>query len=138
MLFDAMSGRRLLDVYPDAASWTDDVTVVGHGMQLTGSLTSPGTVVVAGRFDGEIVCDRLVRVMPGGVVKGPVRAEAVLVEGAVDGDIAAARHVELARTGRVRGDVTGPRVAVAEGAYLQGRLRATDGRIQRYREKRRG
>jgi cytoskeletal protein CcmA (bactofilin family) len=91
---------------------------------------------VAGRVDGEIVSDELVRVMPGGVVKGPIRAEAVLVEGAVDGDIIVAGQIELARTGRVRGDVTGPRVAVAEGAYLKGRLRATAGRIQRYREKR--
>ena len=126
----------MLDTYPGAVSWNDDVTIVGHGMRLEGSLTTAGVVVVAGRVDGEIVSDELVRVMPGGVVKGPIRAEAVLVEGAVDGDIIVAGQIELARTGRVRGDVTGPSVAVAEGAYLKGRLRATAGRIHRYREKR--
>ena len=44
---------------------------------------------------------------------------------------------ELGGTGRVRGDLHGPRVAMAEGAYLKGKVRATSGGVHRYRERRR-
>ncbi len=131
-----MPERRLLDRYPSAESWTDDVTVVGHGMQLSGRLTSADVIVIAGRVDGPVVSEKLVRVLPGGVVRGPIRAEAVVIEGAVEGDVVVDDQIELARSGRVRGDVIGPHVAVAEGAYLQGRLRATVGKIRRFRESR--
>jgi len=134
----AMSERRLLDRFPAAVSWTDDVTVIGHGMQLSGRLTSADVIVVAGRVDGPIVSEKLVRVLPGGFVRGPIRALAVVIEGAVEGDVVVDEQIELTKSGRVRGDVIGPHVAVAEGAFLQGRLRATVGKIRRYRESRGG
>jgi cytoskeletal protein CcmA (bactofilin family) len=133
-----MSEERLLDRYPEAIAWTDEVTVVGHGMHLEGDLSSAGVVVVAGLVDGSVESERLVRILPGGVVRGPIRASSAVIEGAVDGDIEVEDQIELAPSGRVRGDVSGPRVAVAEGAYLKGRLRATAGRIHQYREKRAG
>ena len=77
------------------------------------------------------------RVIHGAVVQGAISARAVMVEGAVDGPIEVGEQFELAGSGRVRGDVSGPRIAVAEGAYLKGRVRATEGPVRRFREKRR-
>lgn len=131
-----MPARRILDRYPNAIEWTEAVTVIGHGIALDGQLKARDCVIVGGRLDGGVTCDKLVRVLPGGLVRGPVEAEAVLVEGAVDGDILVRSQFELARTGRVRGDVEGPRISVSEGAYLKGRLRSTAGRIHRFRERR--
>ncbi|RMG46391.1 MAG: polymer-forming cytoskeletal protein [Acidobacteria bacterium] len=127
---------RLLDRYPGATQWSDDVTVVGHGMTVEGELSSEGTIVIAGRVVGPVSSGTLVRVMQGAVVEGSIRAKCVLVEGAVDGEIGVQDQFELAESGRVRGDVTGPRIAVAEGAYLKGRLRATAGTVHRFRERR--
>jgi len=128
---------RLLDRYPSASEWSDEVTVIGHGMTVEGEISSEGTVVVAGHVIGPIRSGMLVRVMQGAVVEGGIEARCVLIEGAVDGSIGVEDQFELSATGRVRGDVTGPRIAVAEGAYLKGRLRATAGPVHRFRERRR-
>jgi cytoskeletal protein CcmA (bactofilin family) len=130
-----MTERRLLDRF-ELHSLADDVTVVGPDLFLEGEIESPGSVVVAGRVDGPITSGGLVRVLMGAAVKGPIQAKAALVEGAVDGDLAVEEQFELAATGRVRGDVSGPRVAVAEGAYLKGKVRASTGGVTRFREKR--
>ncbi|UCF69081.1 MAG: polymer-forming cytoskeletal protein, partial [Acidobacteriota bacterium] len=80
-----MAEQRILDRFPGAVQWTDEVTIVGHQMALEGELVSEGTIVVGGRVNGPIVSQDLVRVLQGAVVNGSIRGRAVLVEGAVDG-----------------------------------------------------
>ena len=132
-----MSTRRLLDRFPEALACPEEVTVVGPGLVLEGEIEADASVVVAGRVEGAIRSGGLVRVIHGAVVQGPIRARAVMVEGAVDGPIEVTEQFELAGTGRVRGDVSGPRIAVSEGAYLKGKVRATEAPVRRFREKRR-
>jgi len=105
-------------------------------MTLEGRLASDDVIIVAGRHEGAIDCESLVRIVPGGHVRGPIHAEAVVVEGAVEGDIVVSGQFELAPSGRVRGDVEGPKVAVAEGGFLHGSLRASPGGLRRYRDRR--
>ncbi len=128
--------RRLLDRYPEAVAWDETVTVIGPRFHLEGDVEAEGTVVVAGRVDGGIRSGRFVRVLHGAVVRGPIRGRDILVEGAVDGDVTAEGHLELGKTGRVRGDLSGERIAMAEGAYLRGRVIARSGRIRRFRDRR--
>lgn len=131
-----MVHRRLFDRFPEAREWSDDVTVIGPGMRLAGEIESEGTVVVAGRVDGRVRSGRMVLVLVGGVVTGPILAEAAVIDGAVDGDVEVVDQFELGASGRLRGDVTGPRIAVAEGAYLKGRVRPTGGPVKHFRERR--
>jgi cytoskeletal protein CcmA (bactofilin family) len=138
MLRGMPATRRLLDRYPAATSWTDETTVIGPGFVLDGEIETPGCVVVSGRVDGPIRAGELVLVRLGAVVRGPLDAESVLIEGAVEGDVEVADQFELGVSGRLRGDVSGPRIAVAEGAYLKGRVRASAGGIKKFRERRHG
>jgi cytoskeletal protein CcmA (bactofilin family) len=61
-------------------------------------------------------------VAPGGTVSGDIRGDEVIVAGRVEGDIAATARVELRDGGTVKGDLTAPRIAVQEGAELNGRI----------------
>ncbi len=134
----AADRRRLADRYQDASRWGDDLTVIGPGMVFEGDVESPGSVVVAGRIDGQVRAAELVHVAHGAVVRGPIEAGAAKIEGAVDGEIRVRDQLELGVSGRVRGDVTSPRVAVADGAYLKGKVRAAEGGVTHFREKRGG
>ena len=127
----------MVDRYENAQSWDDEATVIGRGMAFEGEIQAKSSVVIGGRVDGSIHCESVVRVMQGGVVQGPITAESVVIEGAVDGDVTAHDQFELGTSGRVRGDVVGARLAVAEGAFMQGRMRATEGSVKRFREQRR-
>ncbi len=131
-----MVERRIKDRFTGAERWSHEVTVLGKGLVFEGEIRAKDVVVIGGRVVGPVHSEALVHILPGGVVRGEVTGNAVLVEGAVDGDISAKDQLELGRTGRVRGDVYGPRVAVAEGAYLKGQVKATAGKIQHFRERR--
>ncbi len=133
-----MKTRRFVDRYPEAEAWTDETTVVGAGIVFDGEIETDGTVVVAGRVRGPLRSGALVMVTAGGVVQGNVSARSMVVEGAVEGDITVKENFELRPSGRVRGDLAGPYVAMAEGAYLKGRIHAEHTRVHRFRERRHG
>ena len=118
-----------------AADAGDQTTIIGTGMTFEGEVQAAGPVVIGGRIDGTIRSDDTVTVLQGAAVRGPITAETVLIQGSVDGEITARDHLELSMSGRVRGDVTGARLSVAEGAFMQGRMKATEGTVKKLREK---
>ena len=59
-------------------------------------------------------------------VQGDITAENLIVEGSVEGRVVVARKFELRPTGRMRGDIRAAIVAIAEDAFLQGKVLATE------------
>ena len=129
------SGRDKGSWAGEAAGEGDDTTIIGKGMTFEGEVRATGAVVIGGRIDGTIRSDGTVTVLQGGAVHGPITGDCVVIEGVVDGEITARDQFELAVSGRVRGDVSGGRLAVAEGAFMQGRMRATEGTVKKVRDK---
>lgn len=117
--------RRFADRFEGRHFWTDDLSYVGPGLVVEGAIRAPGPVVVAGRVEGEIVSADLVRICAGGIVRGPVEARAALVEGKVEGGVTVREIAEVAVDAQIIGHLTGPALAIAEGAYVAGRVLAT-------------
>jgi len=63
---------------------------------------------------------------PRGSVKGEVTADNLILEGSLEGRATVARKFELRATGRMRGDIRAAVVAIAEEAFLQGKVLATE------------
>jgi cytoskeletal protein CcmA (bactofilin family) len=118
-----MARRRILDRYPEVESLGPTVTVLGEGMVFEGEVATPDHVRIAGRVEGPVRAGKVVVVLHGGVVKGPIEAEVIIIEGAVDGKCLGRAQFELGATGRIQGDVESPLVALADGAYLRGQVR---------------
>jgi cytoskeletal protein CcmA (bactofilin family) len=55
-----------------------------------------------------------------------VTAENLILEGSLEGRVTVARKFELRPTGRMRGDIKAAVVAIAEEAFLQGKVLATE------------
>ena len=66
-----------------------------------------------------------------GRVQAEVSARSVVVLGRVQGDIRAGEEVSIGESGRVDGVVSAPRVAVADGAHVQGRVETQARRADR-------
>ena len=81
-------------------------TVIAQGITFTGTIRGEGSVQVEGRLEGEIDLKGSVVVAAGGMVQGPITADAVRVAGDVQGSITAREHLCLERTGGIHGDVT--------------------------------
>jgi cytoskeletal protein CcmA (bactofilin family) len=98
---------------------------IDEGSEIEGRYTFSGTVMLNGRFKGEISTTDTLIIGDKGVMNGDIRAGRVLVSGEVVGNVSAAERVELKRTARVFGDVEAPVVVVEEGVLFEGHCRMT-------------
>jgi len=96
---------------------------IDEGSQIEGKYTFSGTVMLNGKFTGEIVTNDTLIVGEKGVINANIRAGQALVSGEVVGNIQASERVELKRTARVFGDVEAPIIVVEEGVLFEGHCR---------------
>jgi cytoskeletal protein CcmA (bactofilin family) len=111
------------------ASRSSDLTAfIDEGSEIEGKYTFQGTVMLNGKFSGEINSNDSLIIGEKGVVNATVRAGVVLINGEVIGNVFATERVELRGTARVYGDVEAPVIVVEEGVLFEGHCKRTKGR----------
>jgi len=98
---------------------------IDEGSEIEGRYTFSGTLMLNGRFKGEISTTDTLIIGEKGVMSGDIRAGQVLVSGEIVGNVFAAERVDLKRTARVFGDVEAPVIVVEEGVLFEGHCRMT-------------
>lgn len=98
---------------------------IDEGSEIEGRYTFSGTVMLNGRFRGEISTTDTLIIGDKAAVNGEVRAGQVLVSGEVVGNISGTERVEMKRTARVFGDVEAPVVVLEAGVLFEGHCRMT-------------
>lgn len=107
----------------------NDLTAfIGEGSEIEGKYTFSGTLMLNGRFRGEIVSNDSLIVGEKGIVNASIRAGVVLIEGEVVGNVNATERVELRGKARVFGDIEAPIVLVEAGVLFEGHCRMTKAR----------
>jgi cytoskeletal protein CcmA (bactofilin family) len=96
--------------------------------EIEGTYTFSGTVMLNGKFTGEIISNDTLIIGEKGVVNASIRAGVILVNGEVRGNILGGERVELRGAARVFGDVEAPVVVVEEGVLFEGHCRMTKGK----------
>ena len=99
-----------------------ETTVIGKGIHIRGELTGSAPIEVWGSLEGVSGTEGLYWVREGGKVGGEIAADQVIIEGQVEGKISAQQKVEFRPTCRVQGNVMAKKVAIAEGAFFEGRI----------------
>jgi cytoskeletal protein CcmA (bactofilin family) len=97
-------------------------TVLGSRLRIVGDVSGDEDLVVNGKLEGKIRVDRKVVVNVGAEVEGDIQAKSVTIGGRVHGQVMASERAELLPSGRVQGNVHAPRIVMAEGAQIQGRV----------------
>ena len=96
---------------------------LGKSVVFKGSLTSSEDMTIDGRVEGSIeIHDHTLTIGPDADIRADVVAQAVTVFGAVTGTITAGGKVDIRQTGSVEGNILTPRLAMADGALLRGRV----------------
>ena len=98
------------------------ITMVGDGCVIEGSLAAPHDVRVEGTVRGKVETAGTLTVSPSGVVEADIQTTNVTVSGQVTGNIAASERVELKADGRMVGDIKSPRILIADGASFKGNV----------------
>jgi cytoskeletal protein CcmA (bactofilin family) len=106
-----------------SAKGSDLTAFIDEGSAIEGKYAFSGTVMLNGKFKGEIQSNDTLIVGDRGVVNATIRAGGVVVIGEVVGNILATERVELRGTARVFGDVEAPVIVVEEGVLFEGHCR---------------
>jgi cytoskeletal protein CcmA (bactofilin family) len=119
----------LSHVPPQPAPVRRITSTIGATVRITGSISSDEDLTIAGWVSGPVTVEnhRLV-VSDGACVTGDVAAEAITIAGTVTGHLTAKELVQIEATGHVKGDVMAPRVAMRDGATIEGRIDTVDPR----------
>jgi cytoskeletal protein CcmA (bactofilin family) len=107
-------GRRMAD------QQSGEVTIIGKGAKLEGTVVSAGSLRIDGQIKGQVNADGDVMLAPQSQVEADIRAQNVSVAGRFKGSIVVKGRAELARGGRVDGNITAKTLVVEEGAKFQG------------------
>ncbi|HEU4865662.1 MAG TPA: polymer-forming cytoskeletal protein [Actinomycetota bacterium] len=116
---DKADGRRRTGV-ERMAEQGGEVTIVGQGARLEGTVVSAGSLRIDGQVKGQINAEGDVLLSPQSQVEADIRAQNVVVAGRFKGAINVKGRAELARGGRVDGDITSKTLVVEEGGIFQG------------------
>lgn len=103
----------------------DLTAFIDEGSEIEGRYTFSGTVVLNGKFQGEIASTDTLIVGEKGVINATIRAGSVLINGEVVGNVLATERVELRGSARVFGDLEAPVVVIEEGVLFEGHCRMT-------------
>jgi cytoskeletal protein CcmA (bactofilin family) len=122
-------GADAVPALPEVAApnrrFTDGTSVCATRLgrlQIRGTLTSTESVELGGTFDGPIEVEGLVRVAEGGRVTGTIQTQDAVIAGEVHGHVTARGRLELGAKARVLADVDAKAIAIAEGAFIAGRV----------------
>ena len=113
-----------------AAKGTDLSAYIDEASEIEGKYTFSGTVMLNGKFTGEISSNDTLIIGEKGVINASIRAGVVLISGEVVGNVLGTERVELRGSARVFGDVEAPVVVVEEGVLFEGHCRMTKSRPQ--------
>ena len=102
------------------------LSIIGVGMTVHGDVETGGVVKIEGTVNGHVSASQQVLVAKGGEIEGDVDTCEAVVGGTIRGAVRALERVEIQAGATVQGDVTTKRIAVAEGAVLNGSIKMGD------------
>ena len=99
-----------------------DTSVIGADVTVTGTLFSSGDVTIDGQVRGDISTTGTVLVKPSGRVFGNIYAQQTIIHGTVEGGLNS-NKLQLGASSHVKGDIVHARIAIEEGAFIDGNCR---------------
>ena len=96
---------------------------LGKSVVIKGELRASEDLTLYGQMEGSVrLPDHTLTIGPYADIKAEISAKAVVIMGAVTGNVTAGEKVEIRATGSVTGDIVSPRLGIAEGGRLRGRV----------------
>lgn len=96
-------------------------SIVGKNSNIIGELNVSGTLRVDGMVQGKINADCVI-VSESAMVKGDIKARAIIVGGKVEGNLYGEEMIEIKAKGTVLGEIFTNKFFVSQGGILNGRV----------------
>lgn len=103
----------------------EPATIIGQGAEFRGEIRTDGHVLVIGSVRGDSELKGSFTLAEGALWIGTLRGHDLVISGTVEGDLEATDRIEIRPTARVKGNVAASRIAIGEGAVVDGEFRTT-------------
>ncbi len=114
----------------NSAADQTSISVIDHGCEIEGRLTFGGTLILNGKFQGEVVSSDTLIVGEAGDLQADVRVGVAIVSGQISGQITARQRVELRGNARIRGDIVTPTLILEKGVIFNGHCKMKGEELQ--------
>ncbi len=104
--------------------------IIGEGSIFDGRFYVNGSILIEGKFQGDIKTDDQLVVGPTGKVKTDIVAKKVTIAGTIIGNISASEEVILLHTGKILGNISTPKLTVEPGVITDGKVTITSGQTE--------
>jgi cytoskeletal protein CcmA (bactofilin family) len=95
----------------------------GKSVAFKGELSSAEDMALDGQVEGTInVRDHILTIGPDADIRADIVGKIVVIQGRVKGQILAREKIHIHETASIEGDVSSPKIVIADGARLEGRL----------------
>jgi cytoskeletal protein CcmA (bactofilin family) len=97
---------------------------LGTSIVIKGDLSASEDLTLYGKMEGSVTLHggHTLTIGRHADIRAAIDAKAVVIQGAVTGNVTAREKVEIQTTGSVSGDVSSPRLAIADGASIRGKV----------------
>jgi cytoskeletal protein CcmA (bactofilin family) len=96
---------------------------IGKALRIEGRITSDENLTIDGQVEGTIeLGEHNLNIGAGAAVTADLIAKTIIISGAVTGNVVASDNVDLQSTGSVDGDIKAPRLFMADGAVIRGKV----------------
>jgi cytoskeletal protein CcmA (bactofilin family) len=96
----------------------------GHLLLIKGEIVAGEDMTIAGRVEGRINAPgHAVILAAGSHIVGDIEAATIDVDGRVEGNLSASERLRVRESADIGGDLNTPRLAVADGAHVRGRVK---------------
>lgn len=119
-----MQNQRITDSVPEPRL----KTVLTPATVIEGEIQGTGDLHLEGQFTGTMDIGGLLFIGKEGSFKGEAKAENMVVEGRVDGQIKVSAKIEIRSSGHIQGIIVCQRIAIAEGAFFDGKIKTNKGK----------
>ena len=112
------------DTVPADRKWDKESIVdLGKSLMIKGELSGSEDLTLCGHMEGSITLSaHTLTIGAQADIKAEISAKTVVIIGAVTGNVTAGEKVEIRATGSVTGDIESPRLVIADGGGLCGKV----------------
>jgi cytoskeletal protein CcmA (bactofilin family) len=114
----------------------DELSLIGGGTVVKGSLLTEGSVRIDGTMIGEVTAKADAAIGPSGTLDGKLSAKNVSLAGRVKGTVAASEKLILESKSILQGDIFAARLVVDEGAVFDGQCKMSPEEIEEQKQSR--
>ncbi len=98
---------------------------IGRALRIEGRIVSEENLTIDGQIEGTIeVGEHTLTIGSGATVKADLSAKTITISGSVNGNLTATEGIDLRSSASVMGDIITPRLTMADGAVVKGKVQA--------------